>query len=97
MTAGFWQVFRLILWKHEFTLIDGTNKEVEYMKCRKLKRKLSEYLDNELPDKEKQVIYEHLQKCEICQNELTSLLQQDRFLKQLQSIEPYIDFDIKIF
>jgi hypothetical protein len=82
---------------HEFTRIDGTNKEVEYMKCRKLKRELSAYLDNELPNKEKQLIYEHLQKCEICQNELTSLLQQDKFLKQLQSIEPSIDFDIKMW
>jgi len=67
------------------------------MKCKKLKRKLSAYLDNELPNKEKQLIYEHLQKCEICQNELTSLLQQDKFLKQLQSIEPSINFDIKMW
>ncbi len=67
------------------------------MECKKVKRKLSAYLDNELNNKEKQFIYEYLQNCEFCQNELNSLLQQDRYLKQLDSIEPPSDFVLKFW
>lgn len=67
------------------------------MKCRKVKRKLSAYLDNELNSKVKQFISQHLQKCEHCQNELNSLLQQDKYLLQLETIEPSSDFRVKFW
>ncbi|MFN7182327.1 MAG: anti-sigma factor family protein [Planctomycetota bacterium] len=62
------------------------------MKCKKVKRKLSAYLDGELKEVENKIISEHLEKCINCKNEFTNLSNQDKFLKQLETIEPSVNF-----
>jgi len=62
------------------------------MKCKKVKRKLSAYLDRELESKKKRTISEHLERCPDCRKELVILSQQDEFLEQLETIKPSPDF-----
>ncbi len=62
------------------------------MKCKKIQKKLSAYLDTELKEKETRIISEHLEKCLECKKEFIALLQQDEFLKQIEAIEPSFDF-----
>ncbi|MBU2567990.1 MAG: zf-HC2 domain-containing protein [Elusimicrobia bacterium] len=67
------------------------------MKCKKVKRKLYAYIDNELTDTEKQFIFEHLNKCEDCKKGLDELLLQNQFLKKLEAIEPSVNFRAKFW
>lgn len=62
------------------------------MRCKKVRKKLSAYLDRELESKKKRTISEHLTRCPDCGKELVILSQQDEFLKQLETIEPSSDF-----
>lgn len=62
------------------------------MKCNKAKRKLSAYLDNELKEKERYLISEHLKICENCKKELAVFSQQDNFIAELETIEPSLNF-----
>lgn len=62
------------------------------MNCKKVKRKLSAYLDNELKEKEQSLISEHLKTCENCKKELNIFLEQNKFLMKLETIKPSIDF-----
>jgi len=43
------------------------------MKCSRIKKKISVYLDGEMPEQEREVISQHLQQCEECRRELTAL------------------------
>jgi len=54
------------------------------MKCSKIQIKLSNYLDNALPDNEKEEIANHLQTCPSCQEEFATL-------KKLQSTLGLLD------
>ena len=58
------------------------------MKCSKIQKKLSDYLDNALPDNEKEVITDHLKTCQSCQEEFSTL-------KKLQSALCLLD-DISV-
>ncbi len=54
------------------------------MKCSKIQKELSDYLDNALPDNKKEVIADHLQSCPSCQEEFSAL-------KKLQSTLSLLD------
>jgi anti-sigma factor RsiW len=43
------------------------------MRCSRIHKRLSAFLDGELPEKERKSISEHLKTCEICQGELEGL------------------------
>jgi len=43
------------------------------MKCSRIKKKLSAYLDGEMSERERQIISQHLQQCEECNKELAAL------------------------
>lgn len=58
------------------------------MDCKKIKQKLSAYLDNELNPQEKPDLSEHLKTCQACREELAILTKQDIFLKKPERIEP---------
>jgi hypothetical protein len=62
------------------------------MKCKKVRRKLTTYLDGELGGKKKQSISEHLKICPDCKKEFNILAQQNEFLKQLETIEVSSNF-----
>lgn len=62
------------------------------MKCKKVKKELSAYVDGELNEKDKQAIFEHVEKCSNCKGELVILSQQDEYLRQLEPIKPSSDF-----
>ena len=62
------------------------------MKCNKIKRKLSAYLDNELKEKEHYLISEHLKICANCKKELAVFSQQNDFITEVETIEPSMDF-----
>jgi anti-sigma factor RsiW len=61
------------------------------MKCSQVRRKLSAYLDGEVPDKDRAQISGHLQHCRGCQDELTALAGVSDALGILQGMEvpPY--------
>lgn len=65
---------------------------VHHMKCKKIKRKLSAYLDKELNYKEKQIVEKHLKECVNCMDELDILSNQDKFLIKIETIEPSFNF-----
>lgn len=61
------------------------------MKCSGIKRKLSAYLDGEMPEQEKITISEHLQQCKDCSVELAALSAVKEALNDIEGIEvpPY--------
>lgn len=61
------------------------------MKCSRIKRRLSAFLDGEVSEQERQFIKEHLKSCEHCQIELEKLSQVSDILDIIQEIEvsPY--------
>jgi anti-sigma factor (TIGR02949 family) len=61
------------------------------MKCSKIRKKLSAYLDGEMPEHERSVISEHLQQCKECRAELTALSAVRDALNSIEGMEvpPY--------
>lgn len=58
------------------------------MKCRTIQRKLSAFLDGELPEKTTSRISEHLSKCPTCQQEAASLSSVWEGLEEMHAIDP---------
>jgi anti-sigma factor RsiW len=69
----------------------------DIMKCSKIKKRLTAYLDGELSDEEQQVISEHVKSCVSCQQELESLKIVSRTLADLDDVEvtPYFRIHLK--
>jgi len=61
------------------------------MKCSRIKKKLSAYLDGEMPEHEKNIISEHLRQCKDCRAELAALSAVRDVLKSIEGMEvpPY--------
>ncbi len=57
------------------------------MKCSRIKRKLSAFLDGETSEVENQLISEHLKSCARCQNELEELSQVSDILDVMDEVE----------
>ncbi len=64
----------------------------EPMKCKKVKRKLCTYLDNELNESQKAKNQQHLDHCSDCAREARLLTQTQRTLKIWGDIEPSAHF-----
>ncbi len=62
------------------------------MKCKKVRKELTAYLDGELKDKKRRIISEHLEGCPDCKKEFIILSQQDELLGQMETIEPSVNF-----
>ena len=58
------------------------------MKCSRIRRRLSAFLDGEVTEEEKQHILEHLKTCPDCQRELEALHQLSGSLDSFEEIEP---------
>ena len=58
------------------------------MRCSKIRRKLSRFIDNEMTDSQKKEIENHLTVCENCQRVYQTLLQSWELLNVLPSPEP---------
>ncbi|MDO9575597.1 MAG: anti-sigma factor [bacterium] len=58
------------------------------MKCSRIRRRLSAFLDGEVTEEEKQYILEHLKSCPDCQRELEALHQVSDSLDYFEEIEP---------
>lgn len=58
------------------------------MKCKKVRKKLSAFLDNELKEKERKKIREHLKICPLCAQELKELSLVWGVVKKLEGVEP---------
>jgi anti-sigma factor RsiW len=61
------------------------------MKCSKVKKKLTAYLDGEVAEKEQQIISEHVKSCASCQHDLKALEHVSRTLDEVGDVEvtPY--------
>ena len=61
------------------------------MKCSKIKKRLSAYLDGEMPGQERRIISEHLKQCEECRAELAALSSVVDALETIEGFEvpPY--------
>jgi anti-sigma factor RsiW len=61
------------------------------MKCSRSKKKLSAYLDGEMPEQEREVISQHLQQCEECRGEVAAFSAVTDALNTIEGIEvpPY--------
>jgi anti-sigma factor RsiW len=57
------------------------------MKCSKIKKKLSAYLDGEMPEQEMQMISEHVEHCEECKAGLAAFIAVSDALNTIESIE----------
>ncbi len=57
------------------------------MKCSKIKRRISAYIDGEVPEHERNLISEHLQQCEECAVELAALSAATDALNEIKGIE----------
>ena len=66
------------------------------MKCSRVKRKLSAFLDDEVSEEEKLKISEHLKFCINCQRELESLSYVSNFLDSLEEINPSPYFIVRL-
>lgn len=62
------------------------------MKCPKVRKKLSAFLDNELKEEQRERIREHLKNCPSCVRELKELSLTWEFVKKLEGVEssPYL-------
>ncbi|PIP12389.1 MAG: hypothetical protein COT45_02860 [bacterium (Candidatus Stahlbacteria) CG08_land_8_20_14_0_20_40_26] len=58
------------------------------MKCSRIRRRLSAFLDGEVSEEEKQHILEHLKTCPDCQRELEALHQLSDSFDSFEEIEP---------
>lgn len=63
------------------------------IQCETFGPRLSAYLDEELPDKERQEVQEHLKTCEKCQQLVREMEETAGILKDMrtQSVEPQVD------
>jgi len=61
------------------------------MECSRIKKKLSAYLDGEMPEQERKIISEHLQQCDECRAELSALSAVGDALNTIEGMEvpPY--------
>ena len=61
------------------------------MKCSEIRKKLSAYLDDEVTDKEKKILSDHLDNCLECRNELQELRGVNKGLQGVGTMEvpPY--------
>lgn len=61
------------------------------MKCSKVKKKLSAFLDREISAEEQQIISEHVKSCASCQHDLEALRTVSRTLDEVDDVEvtPY--------
>ncbi|HEX7320054.1 MAG TPA: anti-sigma factor [bacterium] len=66
------------------------------MKCSKIQKKLSNYLDNALPDNEKDVIADHLLTCATCQAEFSTLKKLHNTLGLLDDMPVPDEFSAKL-
>ena len=58
------------------------------MKCRKIQRTLSAFLDGELSEKKAMHVAEHLSRCPTCQQEATSLSSAWEALGEIREVDP---------
>ncbi|OYD14413.1 hypothetical protein CH333_08015 [candidate division WOR-3 bacterium JGI_Cruoil_03_44_89] len=66
------------------------------MKCSRIRRRLSAFLDGEVSEEEKRQILEHLKSCPDCQGELETLHQLSDSLDYFEEIEPSPYFMIRL-
>jgi predicted anti-sigma-YlaC factor YlaD len=66
------------------------------MKCSRIRRRLSAFLDGEVTEEEKQQILEHLKFCPDCQKELDELHKLSDSLDSFEEIEPSPYFMIRL-
>jgi anti-sigma factor RsiW len=61
------------------------------MKCHRMEKRISAYLDGEIPEEEKKIISEHLEHCEKCQAEFTALSEVVDVLRTMEGMDvpPY--------
>lgn len=62
------------------------------MSCKKWKKKLSSYLDNELSDRKKLKIERHLESCQTCYNQFKQLERLHRLVQSIPSEKPKTGF-----
>jgi len=62
------------------------------MKCEKIRRKLSAYLDGELTEAERRVVASHLESCDLCSREYEEFQRLHAVLSNLDPVEapPYL-------
>lgn len=66
------------------------------MKCSRIRRRFSAFLDGEVSEEEKRQILEHLKSCPDCQRELEALHQLSDSLDSFEEIEPSSYFMIHL-
>ena len=67
------------------------------MRCEKVKEKLSALLDNELENKKRQEIEQHLAECSGCKREMKLLTQTWNALEVWEKIEPLDNFEARFW
>jgi hypothetical protein len=58
------------------------------MDCRKTKKLLGPFMDEELPEKERQKVADHLERCSACRHRLESLHKVEALSRQLVTVKP---------
>ena len=66
------------------------------MRCRKIKKLLKQYIDNDLTSGEMQIVKGHLKECSTCRAELKSLSSIVKMIESLPEISPPPDFTEKV-
>jgi anti-sigma factor RsiW len=67
------------------------------MKCAKVRKNLSAYLDGQLEEKEKVFLEEHLRSCFSCQEEYNLFQRVDGLLEKIEPIEPTETFHPRLW
>lgn len=62
------------------------------MECREIQKRLSEYIQGDVPEAEKKEFEEHIDNCSICRKELSLYEKTWRMLGSWQDVEPSSDF-----
>lgn len=67
------------------------------MECRRIKKKLSSYLDEEISQREREDIALHLNSCLDCAREMKALSDMCLLLREDSGVEPSQDFLVQLF
>jgi hypothetical protein len=67
------------------------------MECKDLRRKLSAYMDHELPVEEMRLIETHLSECTGCAKELQLLTEQNAYLQKAEQLAVPADFKARFW
>ncbi len=67
------------------------------MNCKKVRQKLSAYIDNETNLELRESISKHLSECAGCKTELNILLNQNKYLMKLEPVKTTPDFRLKLY